>query len=249
MIFVIPMAGDSRRFFEAGFDQPKFRLDAYGASLFDHAVGSFAAYFASDSFLFVVRDADTADFVQKRGAELGIAHFLTVILDGPTSGQAETVLIGLDRALVDDDEPIAIFNIDTFRPDYRKPPLTFDAGCAGYLEVFRGEGAGWSFVAVDDDFAAAEVAEKLPISDLCCTGLYHFRRAGDFRWAYRNPSPPRSEAERRERYVAPLYNPLIAAGHHIGIELIAADEVIFCGTPDQYRTLLDSPEMARRLLP
>jgi hypothetical protein len=93
------------------------------------------------------------------------------------------------------------------------------------------------------------VAEQLPISDLCSTGLYYFRRAGDFRWAYRNPPPAQSPAESCERYVAPLYNALIGRGDRIGFELIRADQVIFCGTPEQYEQVLGSEEIRHQLRP
>jgi hypothetical protein len=251
MIFVIPMAGESRRFHDAGYSQPKFRLAAHGVPVFDHAVNSFAAYFRSDNFLFVLRGADAADFVRQRCGRLGIERVDVVTLDAPTAGQAETVLLGLDAAKVDDEESIAVFNIDTFRPGYRKPPQVADTGCGGYLEVFRGEGANWSFVAPRPDRRGevASVVEKHPISDLCCTGLYYFRRAGDFRWAYRNPAPPRSEAERRERYVAPLYNALIGRGDRIALELIDASDVVFCGTPPEYEHVLALEEIGRRLRP
>ena len=246
-MFVIPMAGESRRFRDAGFTQAKFRLDAHGAPVFDHALNSFAAYFRTDAFLFVLRDAEAETFVRARCLALGIVNAIVIRLHRPTAGQAETVLLGLDLAGVGDDESIAIFNIDTFRPGYRKPRLDG----AGYLEVFRGEGEGWSFVAPDPvrPDLAGEVAEKRPISDLCCTGLYHFRRAGDFRWAYRNPAAPKSDAERRERYVAPLYNPLIACGFAIGLQMIDASEVIFCGTPEEYGRVVASDEIGRRLAP
>ena len=248
-MFVIPMAGESRRFRDAGYAEPKYRLEAHGAPVFDHAVNSFAAYFASDSFLFVLRGAATEDFVAQRCRALGIKDAAVVRLDHPTAGQAETVLLGLDSAGIGDDESIAIFNIDTFRPAYRKPPQVADPACAGYLEVFRGEGEGWSFVVPDPSRAGAvaEVAEKKAISDLCCTGLYHFRRAGDFRWAYRNPVPPKSDAERRERYVAPLYNALIDCGFTIGLQVIDRSEVIFCGTPADYAEVVASAEIGRRL--
>ncbi len=248
-MFVIPMAGESRRFRDAGFSTPKFRLEAHGASVFDHAVNSFSAYFSSDAFLFVVRDAESEDFVRARCQALDIADALVIRLPRATAGQAETVLLGLDLGGIGDDEAIAIFNIDTFRPDYRKPAQVGDPACAGYLEVFRGVGDGWSFVAPDPVRAGmvARVAEKKAISDLCCTGLYYFRRAGDFRWAYRNPAPPASEAERRERYVAPLYNPLIESGFTIGLQMIAPSEVIFCGTPAEYEEVLASDATGRRL--
>lgn len=237
-MFVIPMAGESRRFAEAGYTEPKYRLKLDGATVFDHAVGSFSAYFGEETFLFVLRGDEAVDFVIARCLALNIPRASIVRLDRPTAGQAETVLLGIDKGGVADDREIAIFNIDTFRPGFRKP----DLDCAGYLEVFRGEGESWSFVAPDPAHPelAGEVAEKRRISDLCCTGLYHFRRAGDFRWAYANPGAPTSEAERRERYVAPLYNPLIARGERIAWRLIETSEVVFCGTPAEYQAALRS---------
>lgn len=243
------MAGESARFRDAGFEQPKHELLAHGAPLFDHAVGSFAAYFESDDFLFVVRGADAEAFVRKRCEVLAIKSTKIVVLEDTTRGQAETVFFGSDEAGVADLEDIAVFNIDTFRPGYRKPSLLRDERVDGYLEVFRGSGANWSFVAPDParPLRVAETAEKRPISDLCCTGLYYFRRAGDFRWAYRNPCPPRGEAESRERYVAPLYNALIAAGRLIGFEIVDRSDAIFCGTPDEYEHVLVSEAIKRRL--
>lgn len=248
MIFVIPMAGESRRFYDAGYTEPKYRLMVGNHSVFAHAVGSFSHYFRTDEFIFVVRDADAAEFVRSETKTLAIEHATIVALDHPTAGQAETVLLGLDRAGTSDDRSITIFNIDTFRPGYRAPVHVTDPSCAGYIEVFRGSGSGWSFVAPHPERPgeAAYVVEKSQVSDLCSTGLYHFRRAGDFRWAYHHPGLPRSLAERKERYVAPLYNALIARGSRIAFELIAPADVIFCGTPEQYEDLLMSVEPARR---
>jgi dTDP-glucose pyrophosphorylase len=91
------------------------------------------------------------------------------------------------------------------------------------------------------------VAEKLAISDLCCTGLYYFRRVGDFRWAYRHPASPLSPAEQQECYVAPLYNALIASGERIAFTEIASSQIVFCGTPQQYEEAAASEEISRRL--
>jgi hypothetical protein len=247
--FVFPMAGESRRFARAGYHAPKYRLMVHGAALFDYAVGGFSAYFGEDRFLFITRDADGTAFAAQRCAALGVAKPENVTLDRDTSGQAETVFLGLERAGIEDEDSIVIFNIDTFRPGYRKPGHVADPSCAGYLEAFQGAGSGWSYIAVDPQAPdrVAAVAEKLPISDLCCTGLYHFRKAGDFRWAYRHPAPPRSEAEHQERYVAPLYNVLVARGDRIAFTLVTLSEIVFCGTPEEYEKAGASEEIGRRL--
>lgn len=244
LIFVIPMAGRSRRFQDAGYSVPKFQLILHGCPLFDHAVRSFAAYFGTHRFLFVVR-RPALEFVQTRCRTLGIRDAAIVPVDRETSGQAETVLRGLDGAAVGDDDSLTIFNIDTFRPGYSLPR----ARCDGFIEVFDGRGRNWSFVAPDParPFSVAETAEKRPISNLCCTGIYQFARAAEYRWAYSHPTPPTNKAELQERYVAPLYNGLIARGLDIKYGVIGRNDVIFCGTPEEYQECKNSAEIGRRL--
>ncbi len=166
MIFVIPMAGESRRFREAGYTTPKYQLKAFGAPLFDHAVGSFSNYFQNDAFLFVVRGDEAAKFVCRRCCALSIRRAEVVTLDAPTEGQADTVLQGLDKACVSDAQAVAVFNIDTFRPGYRKPLWMDDPDIDGYIEAFHGFGTHWSFVACDETEPrlATATAEKQPIS-------------------------------------------------------------------------------------
>lgn len=236
-MFVIPMAGESRRFTEAGYGVPKYRLEAHGRSLFQHSVSSFSAYFDSQPFLFVFREAgEESDFIRGECRCLGIRDAAFVPLSDVTAGQAETVLLGLDRAKVSHDTPVTIFNIDTFRPGFSYPSFVGSSDCDGYLEVFEGSGDNWSFMRPDPTIpgVARETSEKRPISNLCCTGLYHFAMAGLFREAYRNPGRPKGAAERRERYVAPLYNALISAGRSIRYDVIAPSQVVFCGVPGEY---------------
>lgn len=242
-MIVIPMAGLSRRFTEAGYDRPKYMLEAHGASLFDHAALSFAAYFDTMPFLFIARNvADTPAFVKARCRALGIRHSRTVVLDRPTRGQADTVAIGLERAGADAASPVTIFNIDTFRPGFAFP--AFNRTVDGFLETFVGEGANWSFVrplSTGSD-RAAETSEKRPISTYCCTGLYHFARAGDFLDALQADSGrDAAELEGGELYVAPLYNRLIAAGRDIRFTIIPRDQVTFCGVPAEYDAVIAGP--------
>jgi len=245
------MAGESRRFADAGFKIPKYQLQAHGESVFSHAVRSFAHYFPTEPFLFVYRDVEgSGSFVRAECERLKIKHASFVTLDRMTKGQAETVALGLENAAVPDDEPIVIFNIDTFRLNYRYPDLAgAKASYDGYLEVVVGAGDNFSFVRphADDSGLVCETSEKRPISNLCSTGLYHFRRSGDFRWAYANPCQPKGDAERKERYVAPLYNSLISRGNRIGFVIIEPASVISCGTPEEYEQVRTSPEIARRL--
>lgn len=240
-MIVLPMAGLSSRFTQAGYDLPKYMLPLHGRSVFAHAIGSFAPYFDSRPFLIIYRPvADTRAFLMRELERLPIRSVMLVELGAETRGQADTVALGLNRAAVSADAPLSIFNIDTFRPRFQFPNIDAD----GWLEVFRGSGANWSFVRPADRGGnhVAETAEKRPISDLCCTGFYHFARAGDFMRAYAAEAAELST----ELYVAPLYNRLIARGADIRYHTIHAADAVFCGVPAEYEALLADPS---RLVP
>jgi hypothetical protein len=243
-MIVIPMAGLSRRFTAAGYDRPKYMLPLHGRTVFDHAVESFRGCFGSVPFLFIGRDvAGTAAFVEHSCAALGLPSARIVMLDAATAGQAETVEAGLDQAGVDERAPITIFNIDTFRPRFGFPVHAWWERSDGYLEVFRGSGANWSYVrpSRDQEGLVVETAEKRPISDLCCTGLYHFKHAAAFRAAL---AQERRHPTAAELYVAPLYNHLIAAGQQIHYQVIDPADIVFCGVPAEYLALGGTPPEA-----
>ncbi len=240
-LIVIPMVGLSSRFTKAGYNVPKYMLPLGRRSVFNHAVSSFSAYFAEVPFLFIVRDINgTADFVRQECELLGIKQVEVAVLPEMTRGQAETVMEGLSRSGCPLDVPITIFNIDTFRPDFRYPE-NFEVGAVdGYLEVFEGSGANWSFVRPDGNrpFGVLETAEKREISNLCCTGLYHFRTADRFAKAYAAQTGLSADRlQGGELYVAPLYNELIREECDIRYFLIARGQVIFCGVPAEYEAL------------
>lgn len=238
------MGGVSHRFAIAGYDLPKYLLPLGGSTVFRHAVGSFEAYFRSERFLFVIRDSHgTHEFVERESSILGIAQASIVALPEPTRGQAETVMLGLEKVACRDAEPVTIFNIDTFRSGFRYPD-TFDvASIDGFLEVFTGSGANWSYVLphATAPLRVARTSEKDPISDLCCTGLYHFRTAALFADAYSAQLDSGvSESQQKELYVAPLYNALIKRGCDIRYKEVRRSDVVFCGIPAEYESLRDT---------
>ena len=239
-MIVIAMGGASSRFFAEGWTQPKYELPVGERPLFDLTVESFSRYFGSERFLFVARkEFHARGFIDRRCDHLGISSYEVVELDHLTRGQAESVNIGLDRAGVAPTEPLTIFNIDTIRPDFSHPSEM--SQWDGYLEVFRGEGKNWSFAepAAPDSTRVVRTSEKIKISDLCSTGLYYFARAQSFTDAFSRALAEQREflAQWKEFYIAPLYNFLIADGLQIHYRLIDPSQVIFSGTPDEYRAL------------
>ncbi|MDD5274921.1 MAG: glycosyltransferase family 2 protein [Methylovulum sp.] len=232
-MIVIPMVGNSSRFFDAGYTLPKYQLMLGGHSVFYHAVDSFREYFLTDLFVFMVKeDYGAPDFVKKQLIELGIENYEVISFSKMTRGQADTVHLGLQG--LSSDNGVYIFNIDTFRPGFRKP--AFAASCDGYLEVFRGEGEHWSFVDPAPDFRVKRTTEKHRISDLCSDGLYYFKRAETFHELFLE-AIEQEQTVKGEYYIAPLYNSLIEKGGDVRYDLIDPVKIQFCGTPDEYEAL------------
>ena len=233
-LYVIPMAGLSSRFTKAGYSKPKYMLDVIDKPLFDWAVSSFSDYFGDEEFTFIFRDVlGTTDFLNERVNAMGIKNANFVCLEGETRGQADTVALGLKEVRAEDNRAVTIFNIDSFYRNYSFADFDSD----GFLDVFVGEGDGWSFVEPECEGRVKRLAEKQRISPLCCTGLYHFNTISLFIDAFEQELV---ERQCSELYIAPIYNHLIKSGSVINYRLVENDSIEFLGTPQEYEDFLEN---------
>ena len=238
------MAGLSKRFLDAGFDIPKYMLTAHEKTLFHWAIISFKKYFEDQNFLFICRDVyGTKSFIENSANQLGILKFKVIELKSKTLGQAHTVQLGLHEACVSDDEPLVIFNIDTFRFGYEFPKFVNDPKVSGYLECFIGEGYNWSNVVTEYDNSCRVIrtSEKLNESNLCSTGLYYFASTSSFLKSYHSYYTLKEHGNTTEHFIAPIYNKLIELGNNVKVDVIPRSSVIFCGTPNEYYEFKSTP--------
>lgn len=232
-MILITMAGQSARFYAAGYTLPKYALALHGRTVFDWAVSSFNRYFKTENFVFVVRpDCYAKEFIERAIPRLGIENFQIHQLAIDTSGQAETAYLAIKE--YPQDFSVTIFNIDTIRFDYQVP--SFIADCDGYLEVFRGEGDHWSFVEPGPDLSVLKTAEKQRISELCSDGLYYFKSKIQFCNIFEK-AQINNERIKGEFYIAPLYNRLVEGGGVVKYCLVDKSQLAFCGTPEEYKSL------------
>lgn len=236
-MFVFPMLGRSKRFYDAGYTLPKYELPLgrQGLTLFDHSVMSFRNYFDSDFFVFICRkESNAEEFVRRRLLDLGVSKFLIIGHQGETRGQAESVALALTG--LDVEEDLFIFNIDTILFNFIKNPKRYYLD--GYLEVFRGLGDHWSFVKPKgpDSRVVESVAEKTRISDLCSNGLYYFNSVSRYLDIYYSALAD-SCTVNGEYYVAPLYNYLIKNGGMVEYLLVDLEDIGFSGTPQEYESM------------
>jgi hypothetical protein len=240
----ITMAGRGSRFAKAGYDRPKYEIEALGRPLFDWSMLSVEAFRAAGwRFSFAVpADRDAAPFVQRRAAARGIDMGDLLELDAVTDGQATTARLLAEQA--PPDRPFAVYNIDTFvAPGAMTPPAP-GTGLAGWIPCFPAPGEGWSFARLGADGAVVELREKQRISDHATVGLYWFDSAARYLAAYDAYYAVAGREEKGERYVAPLYNQMIADGERVEISEIALADVGMLGTPEQLAAFIASPPPA-----
>jgi capsule biosynthesis phosphatase len=240
---VITMAGRGSRFRDAGYDMPKWRIEVEGKTLFDWSLDSLEAFFSPRTqVIFVTLKEDEADtFIAERCAARKIDRYRIVPLPQLTDGQATSALQA--RATWWPEAPLAIYNIDTHvRPGAMRPE---QISGAGWIPCFAAVGDHWSFVKVEQDGAATEVREKVRISPNATLGLYWFQSARLYEQIYRDYFAAAAPNALPERYIAPLYNLMIARGLRVTISNVPGNSIVPLGTPaevEKFRTAFGRPE-------
>lgn len=233
MTVLITMAGYGSRFKERGYLPPKFRIMAHGRTLMDWSLLSLHAFF-EDRFIFACLDEDDEDWIQLTAAALGIADAIVAKRSGVSRGQAETAFDALEQ--VDQSQPLWIYNIDTcVAPNAMQPrDLGMAAGC---IPVFHCSEPNMSFVRYGIGDEMIEIAEKRPISSWATVGLYGFRSAACFAQHYEEAYDQGCiQITHGERYVAPIYELMLARGERVVAPRLETDDVNILGTPAQILT-------------
>lgn len=235
---VITMAGRGSRFYEAGYTVPKYEITAHGKSLFDWSMLSLQNFLTPDARVIFVclAENESSEYVRQQSAALGLRDVHVIELDELTDGQATSAY--LSRAFWRPDQPLLVYNIDTYVEPDALQPGDIRAGSDGWVPCFQVPGDHWSFVQLGADQWAVDLAEKQRISDFATIGLYWFARAADYVQAYEQFFADEKNLVRGERYIAPLYRHLIAAGSKISIADLPVDKVHVLGTPAELHQFL-----------
>jgi dTDP-glucose pyrophosphorylase len=227
---IITMAGLGQRFRDAGYRCPKYQITVRGRPLFAWSMESLRQFIeASARFVFVTLTRDRAGaFIGEHAARLGIHRYELVELESLTDGQATSALVALD-AVPDQAGPMFVYNIDTHVNPAFLPASAVKGD--GWIPCFPGEGSAWSFARADESGRVSEVREKQRISTHATLGLYWFSSPSLYRQAYERLYRDGRPAEAGERYIAPMYNELIALGHAVYMHEVPASAVVPLGTP------------------
>lgn len=200
---LIPMAGRGSRFEESGYTFPKPLIEVHGSAMIQSVVRNLNV---DARFIFVVQKAHAERY--NLPALLGAIKEDSEIveLDDLTGGAAETALAA--EALLSENDPLIIANSDqmmewSISTDLYKIART---EADGAIWTFESSHPKWSFAKLaPDGVTVQEVAEKNPISDRATTGVYFWRRAGDF-LSYARQMIAAGDTTNGEFYICPVYN-------------------------------------------
>lgn len=155
-----------------------------------------------------------------------------VLLDRKTKNQPETVYLGIEKVIPDNDG-ILIKDCDGFytcnNANYNRNNVSVgNLNTIGYLNA-----GNKSYVEMNDNFTIGNIVEKQVISNLFCVGGYYFKHSGDFKESYK-------KLMRCENlYVSHIIYNLLTEGKHFFINIV--DDYVDWGTQNdwiRYKTLI-----------
>ena len=181
MNFLITMAGEGRRFREAGFTVPKMLIEAKGKTLLEWSIDSLPLKICS-RLIFVGLQQHDEEFQLSEKITTLYSHRVKSLhfkfINTLTRGQSETAYLA--KELVDLSKPLAIFNIDTQFSSSTLEKNLLNKEIDGVLGAFFSTEPRFSFASLDEKGFVTETAEKVVISSNALTGLYHFTNSIDF---------------------------------------------------------------------
>lgn len=205
------MAGEGRRFREAGYDLPKPQIDVAGKPMIERV---------------------TDCLTPTGGARFTLLDQAKV---GQTQGAVDTLLHARD--LIDLDAPLLVANCDQLIStpiDWFLDRCTADAT----VMTFNSTNPHHSYVKLTDGFVS-EIAEKRVISDDAVLGIYWFR-TGELVMRYAaQVIAENARHDNGEFYISALLARMIADGYLILPYEVDVHDKHMLGTPEELRIFLD----------
>ncbi len=231
MTIIITMAGQGKRFRNAGYNVPKYQIQVRGKTLFEWSMDSLLGFNGPDTrYIFIVQKEDGAkEFLEGKCCQYKVGEYKVVELGQVTDGQATTCIKAIPYCKRWD--PILVYNIDTY-----VEPYEMNVDCIsgdGFIPCFEAEGTHWSFVETDDTGKAVCVKEKERISDHCSVGAYYFKTSELYKALYEEYYGTNLKLINNEKYIAPLYNLMIEKGMEVRIQELDRKKVHVLGTPEE----------------
>ena len=208
MNVVIPMAGESKIFKDAGFRYNKNFTEIAHKPLFQRVFEGIQEIEA-DNFIFVVNKEDASKYHIVKSLKLLSPKCHVIVAENMTAGAACTVLLAAEY--IDNDDEIVISNGDqVLEVDLQRVIENFRTrNLDGGIITFESVHPRWSYIRIDENDLVIETSEKDPISRHATAGFYYFKTGKDFVVGAKSMI-------NGQYYVCPVYNELILQQKVIG---------------------------------
>lgn len=227
---VIPMAGNGKRFAEAGYALPKPLIDVKGKPMISHVIDNVRPD-VEHTFTFICQREHCQQFNLEALLHALAPDCNIVTVERVTEGAACTVMLAAD--FFNNDAPLLLANSDQL-VDLDIDSLIMDAqerGLDGDILTFESEHPKWSYAKVSPEGLVECVAEKRPISSHATVGIYYFRQGSLF-FDGAVAMIEKNIRVNGEFYVCPVYNEILLAKKKIGIFEIPVSAMHGLGTPE-----------------
>lgn len=244
-VTLIPMAGLGERFAREGYNTTKPLIPVSGKPMVIQAISDLPA---TDQRVFVLRRDMPGLEAIETGLRSAFPSVKTVVLDGPTDGQARTALLGWQAVSVTNrsDGPLTIAACDSgalYNPQNLQKLLNDTSTdviawvARGYPNAARHPHMyGWIICDNSSGFVSG-VSVKRPLTDPAhdpiITGTFTFRRSADFVRAVERMIA-REARVNGEFYLDTCIEDALALG--LKVRMFEIDSYLCWGTPNDLRT-------------
>lgn len=231
---LIPMAGAGSRFAAAGYTFPKPLIEVRNKTMIQTVVDNLNM---EANFIFIVQKEHYEKYNLKSLLWAIKPNCKIVQVDGITEGAACTTLLA--KEFINNDSPLVLANSDQFVEwNSNEVMYAFNADSIdGGILTFKATHPKWSYVKLDENGFASQIAEKNVISDNATVGIYFWRKGSDY-VKYAEQMIAANDRTNNEFYVCPVYNHAIKDGKKIRIKEIK--RMWGLGTPEDLEYFLDN---------
>ncbi|MEY4371016.1 MAG: hypothetical protein RIQ48_732 [Pseudomonadota bacterium] len=218
---LIPMAGDGKRFSDAGYNKPKPFIQINGKRMVEIVLENIVPKNVNKIILITRRNHNTREELKNSNYNLQIIE-----LEKLTGGSIQTILYAEEEIqnhslIVANCDQKINFDVNDF--------ITKCKHLDGGIVTFKSKSPNHSYVKVNKNNIALTIIEKEVISDLAVSGVYYFKKASQFIEASKIVIK-NNITQKGEFYISSALKIMIEKGLKLGVY---NTESIILGTPEE----------------
>ena len=233
---VVLMAGEGRRFKDAGYERIKPFIEISGRMMIEHVLDGIIIKDAK--YILVVRESFFKDYSEELKHIKNKYNACFCPVKATTTGSLSTALSVYDK--ITPFEPVIFVDSDNLfdSAEFNKfLDFAIQSDCDACVLTSIGNNENFSYIKLGpDNRFVSEIAEKKVVSNMAIVGAYMFSSGSLFERSAVNTIiyPPKE----KEYYMSCAYNTLIDMGGRVGYFQMAPGKWKCLGTPDQLKELM-----------